>query len=96
MQAGVSAVELQPTISGEPGVGVGLEQGWGGHGELWWHPLQQEHQPPQQPPSCRAFRGAQGTLLMERGSGAQPRGCWAGWCLRAEMLLSGFLSEQEI
>lgn len=43
-----------------------------------------------------ASEGAQAPILMERGSEAQPRGCWAGWWLRAEMLLSGFLSEQEM
>lgn len=39
---GGSAVELLPSVSGQPGVDVGLEQGWG----LCWHPLQQQCQSP--------------------------------------------------
>lgn len=68
-----------------------------GHGGLWCHPCSRSASPPGSlPPAFGAFGGAQGSRIMERGSEVQPRGCWAGRWLRAEMLLSGFLSEQEM
>lgn len=69
MQTGVSAVELQPTISGEPGVGVGVEQGWGGMGSSGGIPCSRSTSPPSSPPPAghlgehkapSSWRGAQG------------------------------------
>lgn len=74
------------------GLGAGLGWAWGA-----LVPSPEAGVPvPLQLPSCVAFGAAQATSLMERGSEAQPWGCWAGRWLRAEMLLSGFLSEQEM
>lgn len=73
----------------EPGVDVSWEQGWGGHRGLWCHPLQLECQSPWHL-SPAWHLGEDKPPASGRGAQRHSQG------LRAELLLSGFLSEQEM